>query len=80
MNNYNIIAGRIMRQKRKQARMTQSDVAKKVGVRQTAISNIEIGQNGMDFPMFRAFCKAVGCDPGETASEIFKAFEGGDYR
>lgn len=78
MNNFNIIAGRIMRQKRKTAKLTQEDIARKLGLRRQAVSNIEIGQNGMDLEMYKNLCAAIGCDPHDTLAEIFAAMKGSD--
>lgn len=75
MNRFNIVAGRIIRQKRKEARMTQTDVAKKIGLRQTAVSNIEIGQNGMDLELYKSICRAIGCDIYETLAEIYNIID-----
>jgi transcriptional regulator with XRE-family HTH domain len=58
---------------RKEAKLTQTDVAERIGKRQTHISIIETGVRRLDLIEFCAFAKAMGYDPNALFARITDA-------
>jgi transcriptional regulator with XRE-family HTH domain len=54
--------GRALRQLRREAGLTQVEVAEIVGIRSTFVSLIERGERGMRWHMLQAFLRAYGAD------------------
>ena len=50
---------------RKKRKMTQVELAKKMGVSQSAINLIETGQRGLDIEWMNKFADALNCEPWE---------------
>lgn len=50
---------------RERAKLSQAELATKVGVHQTAISLIESGKREPSFEMAEAICRALGVPDGE---------------
>jgi transcriptional regulator with XRE-family HTH domain len=57
--------GRLLKQRRKQARLTQDDVAHRVGLARTSITNIEQGRQHVSLHMIYALADAIGVGPQE---------------
>jgi transcriptional regulator with XRE-family HTH domain len=57
------VLARTLADARKKAGLHQAEVAARVGMDQTIISNIERGQRRVDVIEFRAIAKALGSDP-----------------
>lgn len=49
---------------RKAARLTQEDLAKKVGLSRTQVTNIEAGRSDMNVTMLKTFAEALGVNAG----------------
>jgi transcriptional regulator with XRE-family HTH domain len=58
---------------RKEAGLTQTDVAERIGKRQTYISIIETGVRRLDLIEFCALAKAMGYDPNALFARITAA-------
>jgi putative transcriptional regulator len=55
-----------LRDARKEAGLTQVELAEKAGVRQATISDIEKGKTTrLDLPVLERLCAALGVTPGE---------------
>ncbi len=54
---------RLLRERRRQADMTQEELAKKLGRSQTFVSAVESGQYVVSFVQFLKFAAALGFDP-----------------
>lgn len=52
------------------ARLTQAQVAAKLGRPQSFISKYESGERGLDVIAFIQVCNALGVEPGQTISGI----------
>ncbi|MGK8641109.1 helix-turn-helix domain-containing protein [Brucella anthropi] len=48
---------------RKDARITQTELGKRIGQRQTFVSKFETGERRLDVAEFVAVCNAVGVNP-----------------
>ena len=54
-------AGRLARARR-EAKLTQKDVAKKLGMQQTSIARIETGRTNASLKTLMRVADAIGCD------------------
>jgi len=50
-------------QARKDAGLTQAELGKRIGQRQTFVSKFELGERRLDVAEFIAVAKAIGADP-----------------
>ncbi|RWB66811.1 helix-turn-helix transcriptional regulator [Mesorhizobium sp.] len=50
-------------QARKDAGITQVELGKRLGLRQTVVSKFELGERRLDVAEFVAVAKAIGADP-----------------
>lgn len=50
-------------QARKDAGITQAELGKRLGQRQTFVSKFELGERRLDAAEFIAACRAIGVDP-----------------
>jgi transcriptional regulator with XRE-family HTH domain len=57
---------------RKAARLTQRDLAKRLGTVQTIVVRVEQGERRLDLIEFYWFCLALGVDPKKAAVEVLK--------
>lgn len=55
--------GRLLRELRVSKKLTQLEVAEKVGLSRTSITNIELGRQQMPLHMLYLFASAVGTEP-----------------
>lgn len=55
--------GRLLRERRISKNLTQLEVAEKVGLSRTSITNIELGRQQVPLHMLYLFADAVGSDP-----------------
>lgn len=55
--------GRLLRAARDQAQLSQQDVAKRVGLNRTSITNIELGRQQVSLHMLFSLASAVGTNP-----------------
>jgi transcriptional regulator with XRE-family HTH domain len=65
-----VALGRALRQLRREAGLTQVEVAEIVGIRSTFVSLIERGERGMRWHILQAFLRAYGADPHQLADEV----------
>jgi transcriptional regulator with XRE-family HTH domain len=64
--------GRALKQLRREAGLTQVEVAKVVGIRSTFVSLIERGERGMRWHMLQAFLRAYDTDLRGLADALDK--------
>src|ERR1700733_14706447 len=57
---------------RKNANLTQEQMAKQLGVQQTALSAIEVGRNPINPERYEAFAKILGVDPQEFGKQVLR--------
>lgn len=62
---------RLLREKRIELGLTQAAVGEQLGVAQTAISDIEINERGVDFLLVRDLCRIYG----EPMEDFLRRFE-----
>lgn len=62
--------GRALRRLRREAGLTQVEVAEIVGIRSTFVSLIERGERGMRWHVLQAFLRAYGADLHQLADEL----------
>ncbi|HSI39999.1 MAG TPA: helix-turn-helix transcriptional regulator [Xanthobacteraceae bacterium] len=65
---YQAIIARLI-QARKDAGLTQVELAERIGQRQTFVSKYELGERRLDVAEFVEICKAIGADPFEALRE-----------
>jgi transcriptional regulator with XRE-family HTH domain len=51
-------------QRRRDANVTQWEVARRLGTDQSQISKIERGERRLDIVDYARYCRAIGLDPG----------------
>src|SRR4051812_9567942 len=57
---------------RRNAGLTQEEVARKLGILQTAVSAVEVGRNPINPERYEAYAKLLGVDPQEFGKEILR--------
>jgi transcriptional regulator with XRE-family HTH domain len=62
-------------QARKDAGITQVELGKRLGQRQTFVSKFELGERRLDAAEFVAVCEAIGLDPSETIDQAKQEFQ-----
>jgi transcriptional regulator with XRE-family HTH domain len=60
----------VLIERRKQAKMTQAQLAKKLGWDQSTVSMMENGQRRIDMIEFMALSDAIGFDPVEVVKQL----------
>jgi len=63
---------RILRSKRQQKRISQEDMAKKLGAPQSFISKIESGERRIDVIELFRYCEAIGIENIQFIKELNK--------
>jgi transcriptional regulator with XRE-family HTH domain len=61
--------GRILKKRRKEAKLTQDDIANKVGLVRTSITNIEQGKQHVSLHMLFQLADAIGARPQDLLPE-----------
>ncbi len=61
--------GRLLRRRRKEAHLTQDDVASRVGLARTSITNIEQGRQHVSLHMVYELASAIGARPQDLLPE-----------
>lgn len=69
---YSVIVA-VLRQARKEAGLTQTELAKRIGRKQGHISIIETGVRRIDLIEFCAIVRATGRDPVELFAQVYQA-------
>ena len=62
----------LLREARQAAGLRQVDLAARMGVRQSLISKIEVGERRLDVLELRAICEALGLSLGEFVERFEK--------
>ena len=70
MENYDKAVGFIIQQRRRQLRLTQTQLGKKVGLAYSTIGCYENGIRGMSIGTFFKICNALSLDPNEVQKEV----------
>ena len=70
MNSVDVKLGEIIRARRKELRMTQTDLANKVGSTTQCIYYYEKGKRGLTMSMFFKICKVLNLDPNEIQKAV----------
>ena len=65
MNEVDVKLGSIIREKRKEMRMTQTDLALKLGTTKQCVYYYEKGTRGLTLSLFFKVCDVLGLDPNE---------------
>jgi len=60
---------------RKRAGITQAELGKKLGYRQTFISKLELGERRLDAAEFVMVCRTIGVDPYEIMQKAEKRLD-----
>lgn len=63
----------ILRQARKEAGLTQTELAERIGRKQGHVSIIETGVRRIDLIEFCAIARAIGRDPVELFAQVYEA-------
>ena len=72
MNNTDIIVGSIFRKRRKEMKMTQTQLGDKVGLPFSTLAGYERGIRGMSLETYFRLCEALHLDPNEVHEEVKK--------
>lgn len=70
MNNVDVKLGEIIRAKRKEMHMTQTDLANKAGTTTQCIYYYEKGTRGLSMSMFFALCDILNLDPNDIQKQV----------
>ena len=62
----------LLKEARQQAGLRQVDLAARMGVPQSLVSKIEVGERRLDLLELRAICKALGLSLGEFVARFEK--------
>lgn len=68
---------KVLRATRERAGLTQEEVAKRIGEKQTFVSKCERGERRVDVVELRTFCRAFGMSLGEFAARLERAVKNG---
>ena len=72
MNKIDYIAGQIIRKKRKEKKLSQTELGNKVGLPYSTLAYYERGERGMSLETFFVLCKALDLNINEVEEEIRK--------
>lgn len=70
MNDVDVKLGAIIKARRKEMGMSQSDLAEKVGSTKQCIYYYEKGTRGLTMTLFFSICKALYLDPNEIQRQV----------
>ena len=70
MNKVDIIVGSIFRKRRKEMRMTQTQLGDKIGMPFSTLAGYERGIRGMSLETYFVLCEALQLDPNEVQEEV----------
>jgi len=62
----------LLKEARRQAGLRQVDLAARMGVPQSLVSKIEVGERRLDLLELRAICEALGLSLGEFVARLEK--------
>jgi len=64
---------RLLRETRRQAGLTQAQMADALGLGQSYISKLERGENFVDVLLYARWCQICGVKPGKTLDRLLDA-------
>ena len=67
---FNRKIGKMLKEKRTKKRMTQQQVADRLGITRSAYGYYETGRTAVDIETFKAICQILYIDPYEFLREI----------
>jgi DNA-binding XRE family transcriptional regulator len=70
MNEVDVKVGEIIRRRRKELGLTQTDLAEKVGSSKQCIYYYEKGTRGLTMSLFFKICDALHLDPNEIQEQV----------
>lgn len=70
MNRVDVLLGEIIHDRRKEMRLTQTELANKVGTTTQCIYYYEKGKRGMPISIFFKICRVLGLEPNDIQREI----------
>lgn len=70
MDSVDVKLGQIIRSKRKEKRMTQTDLAERVGTTKQCIYYYEKGTRGLTMSLFFRICDVLDLDPNEIQNLV----------
>lgn len=65
---FNRKVGRIIYEKRREKRWTQTDLAKRLGIAKSTLACYETGIRGMDLDLFFEICRMLDINPNDVVS------------
>ena len=68
-NDYRVLR-QLLQEARRQAGLRQVDLAVRMGVPQSLVSKIEVGERRLDLLELRAICQALGLSLGEFVARL----------
>ncbi|WP_299326381.1 helix-turn-helix transcriptional regulator [Parasphingopyxis sp.] len=74
----NWLLRKIMKRKREEAGLRQSDLAEQTNRSQAYISKFENGSLRLDVVDFLAFCRVIGCNPHDVIDEMTTLITSGE--
>lgn len=74
-NKVDYYAGQIIKEKRKEKRLTQTQLGEKVGLPYSTLACYESGLRGMSLETFFILCKALKIDVNDAQKEIQKRLD-----
>lgn len=63
---FNRKVGRIIYEKRREKRWTQTDLAKRLGIAKSTLACYETGIRGMDLDLFFEICRMLDINPNDV--------------
>ncbi|MGY6204234.1 helix-turn-helix domain-containing protein [Paraburkholderia strydomiana] len=63
MENIQAEFGRLLKQRRKEAKLTQDELASRIGLGRTSVTNIELGRQPVSLQLLYELADAIGTDP-----------------
>ena len=70
MKNYNAKIGAYLAKERKAKKITQQQVADRMGVTKSAVSNWELGKRTIYADQMLEYCEQLGIDPQELVKSV----------
>lgn len=70
MNNVDVLVGDIIKQRRRELRLTQTQLGEKVGIAYSTLACYEKGIRGMSLNIFFQICNALKLDPNDVQNQV----------
>lgn len=72
MNKVDVLVGDIIKQRRRELRLTQTQLGDKVGIAYSTLACYENGIRGMSLKIFFDLCKVLDLDPNDVQTQIYQ--------